>query len=351
MVAEGERHVLIFTQTMKKLFCFLFFVLVDFSVGVQAQVSAFQSTDFEKADSIAALYSNHSLNDLKILADKLTKPLSMQEEKFRSLYKWVCNNIKNDYELYLKSTSQRKKFKNPEELKAWNKKFTSQVFKRLLNNQTTVCSGYAYLVKELALHAGLSCVIVNGYGRTAQANIGGVGIPNHSWNAVQLNNKWYLCDATWSSGAIDTEEGKFVKQFNEAYFLADPSLFARNHYPLDSMWMLLESKPTLHEFLKRPLTYSTIYKYNVNQLFPETFNITAMRGEPVTFKFTKNEVAVEKVRLDSKISNTINSVFPQLYRDQAGLYCIDHVFTTRGKHIVHILLNDDYVFTYTVMVR
>jgi hypothetical protein len=336
------------TQIMMRLLGPLFFML---SVSLQAQILDFQGTDFEKADSMAALYPNHSLSDLRALAIKLTKPLSTQEEKFRSLYKWICNNIENDYGLYLKSTRRRQKFKNPEELKAWNRKFTQQVFKRLLNNKATVCSGYAYLLKELSLHAGLSCITINGYGRTAQANIGGTGIPNHSWNAIQLNNKWYLCDATWSSGAIDTEERKFVKRFNEVYFLADPSLFVRNHYPLDSIWMLMNNKPTLNEFLERPLTYSTIYKYDVGQLFPETFNIVAVKGKPVVFRFSKNDVAVEKVRVDSKISNTVNSIFPHLYRDQAGLYCIDHIFRMKGKYIVHILLNDDYAFTYAVTVQ
>jgi transglutaminase/protease-like cytokinesis protein 3 len=89
----------------------------------------------------------------------------------------------------------------------------------------------------------------DGYGRTAQSNIRGEGIANHSWSAVQLNRIWYLCDATRSSGAVDVAQSRFMRNFNDCYFLADPDLFVRNHYPLDSSWMLLAKKPTLHDFL------------------------------------------------------------------------------------------------------
>ncbi|MBA4058197.1 MAG: hypothetical protein C0490_26005, partial [Marivirga sp.] len=206
--------------SMKYTTCALL-VIVFFSASLLAQPVGSKVVDFTKADSVAALYPNYSLKDLRNLANKLTIPLSTEEEKFRAIYFWICNNIENDYEYYVTNKHKREKLHNdPDALKEWNRKFSVLVFNKLLSEQKTVCSGYAYLFKELAFHAGLSCVIIDGYGRTAEANIGGPGIANHSWNAIQLNKKWYLCDATWSSGAIDTQNGSFVKRFDDAYFLA-----------------------------------------------------------------------------------------------------------------------------------
>src|SRR5690606_27087132 len=104
---------------------------------------------------------------------------------------------------------------DPEGLKEWNRKSHPRVLQTLLRQHKTVCTGYAFLVKELAYHAGITCEVIDGYGRTPQANIEGDGIPNHSWNAVQLNNAWYLCDATWSSGTNDPQQAKFIKKYNK----------------------------------------------------------------------------------------------------------------------------------------
>ena len=63
-----------------------------------------------------------------------------------------------------------------------------------------MCTGYAYLIKELCFLANIESEIIDGYARTVRSNIDALDMANHSWNAVKLNNKWYLCDATWSSG-------------------------------------------------------------------------------------------------------------------------------------------------------
>src|SRR5258706_2459615 len=162
-------------------------------LNLSGQVEDFAGIDFRKADSIALLYPHHSLRDIRGLAEKLSRPLSSDAEKFRCIYLWVCFNIENDYILFQKNKLKREKLKNPEELLQWNKKFSPIVFETLVKKHRTLCTGYAYLIRELALYAGLSCELIDGYGRSAKSNVGGQGIPNHTWNAVRLNNKWYLC--------------------------------------------------------------------------------------------------------------------------------------------------------------
>lgn len=203
------------------------------ALNLAAQVAYFTSTDFRKADSVALLYPGHSLQDLRILSEKLTRPLATEQEKFRAVYKWICNNIDYDYELYLMNKRRREKLTNSDELQKWNTRITKVVFETLLNRHKTVCTGYAYLVKELSYHAGLSCEIINGYGRSAKANEPLPRLPNHTWNSVRLNDQWYFCDVTWSSGAMNTQTGQYIRKYNDVYFLQESHEFSRRHLPLD----------------------------------------------------------------------------------------------------------------------
>jgi hypothetical protein len=319
--------------------------------NLHAQETSFETFDFRKADSIAALYPDHSITDLKKLSIQLTAALSTEPEKFRAIFRWVCNNIENDYEFYVANKKKREKLReNPDELAKWNRSIAPRVFQKLHKEHKTVCTGYAYLVKELANQAGLTCEIIDGYGRTAQANVGGPGIVNHTWNAVELNNKWFLCDATWSSGSIDELQRKFVKQFDEVYFLTNPSLFALNHYPLDTSWSLLEKKANLEEYLNAPIIYKDALRYNILPLSPSSFNVSASKGKPFVFRFTEgSETALEELELQIIQGEEGNSVYRKISRNEHGPY-VENAFTRRGAYVVHILGNGKYLFTYTVKI-
>ena len=209
--------------------CSVLFVFVFGWISLWSQRSDFNCTDFNKADSIAEHTTAHSLINLKALADSLTGSLPTEQEKFRAIYKWVCSNIEADYELLSLNKYKRTKLKG-ERLAKWNIKFNKMVFRTLVQENKTICTGYAYLVRELCYHAGLSCLIVNGYARHAGIDSTTIGSINHSWNKVLLNNKWYLCDATWSSGVFNLRLEQFVKKYNDQFFLTAPSVFYQTHY-------------------------------------------------------------------------------------------------------------------------
>jgi hypothetical protein len=315
---------------------------------VVGQVSDFNKVDFARADSVALLYPHHSLKDLRSLSIKLTSPLSTDVEKFRSIYKWICLNIDNDYGLFLENQAQRTKQKSDEDFNAWNKEFSARVFRTLLKQHKTVCTGYAYLLRELCSHAEIKTQIINGYGRTVQANIGGPGAPNHSWNAVQLNGKWYLCDPTWSSGAILTEVSSFVRKFDEAYFLTDPISFVSNHYPMDSSWVLLKEPPSLSEFLNRPIVYSSAIKNGIVPITPEMMKLRAKKIETISFRFKKpNGYVIDKLNILIGRSSISQSVKPEI-QDVGDAFTFQHTFKRSGEFVVHIMVDGEYWFTYEV---
>ena len=69
--------------------------------------------------------------------------------------------------------------------------------------------------------------------------IAGQTVPNHSWNAVKLEGKWYLCDATWAAGYTDMNTYLFHFDYDDKYFLMPPEKFAETHQPVEESWTLL----------------------------------------------------------------------------------------------------------------
>ena len=290
-----------------------------------------QSAEIEKADSVASLYPGHSLDDLGILSYKLTASLSTDKGKFRAIYKWVCANIESDYELMEINKRKRAKLKG-DALTRWNKAFNLTMIRILVDRHKTLCTGYAWLVRELALRAGIACEIVHGYGRSVRSNIGGTGVANHSWNAVQLNGQWYLCDPTWSSGGV-TESNTFVPSFNDCYFLADPAYFILNHYPLDTTWALLENAPGLHTFLNAPLIYASAYDLRVRPEQPSTFRFATRKGQAINFSFINEMCQPLKMMVENKFVAT------------------DYAFPKRGVYAIHVVVDEKIVISYEVAVK
>lgn len=325
---------------------FLSSLLLFVTISIYGHSQDLDYIEFPKADSIAELYPRHSLHDLQGLSRKLTAGLSAEEAKFRAIYKWVCLNIANDGKIAQANKRNREKLAG-EELAVWNTKLIPQVNKKLMEQYVTICTGYAWLIQQLSKYARLECAIVHGYGRTIQSNIGGKGLLNHSWNAIRLNGKWYLCDATWSSGALDAQSSSFIRKYEDAYFLPDPSYFIHNHYPLDNKWTLLDQYPTLDEFLNGPLIYVAAYSHKIQPLYPNNFNVAVSRDSTLTFRLAcKEEIRVNSVKLQLrslKISNT------PVIRD--GIISFTYRFRRRGTFAMHIVIDDRPVYSYSVCVK
>lgn len=226
---------------MRTIFLILFFTFTQF---LFAQRSDFNEIDFEKADMIAQRYKGEGLYNLPVLALRLTAQLDTDVERFRAIYYWISHNIRGDYTLMTTNEQLHKKLNNnPSALLQWNKHYRKEIFSTLRKEKKTLCTGYAYLLKELANLAGLECEIVHGYGKMNLVKDNTPTIPNHSWNAIKLNDIWYLCDATWSSGIINMETYRFEFNYEDSYFLMDPIDFAKTHKPLDKKWSLVDKAP------------------------------------------------------------------------------------------------------------
>lgn len=330
--------------------------LILFSVSLSsfAQRSDFKDIDFKKADSTAYVHQNESLENLPVLTHNLTAHLPTDVEKFRAIYTWVSISIENDYSSYLTIKKKRKKLSgNQEALVAWNNSFTPKVFKNLIKYKKTACTGYAYLIRELAALAGIHAKIVDGYGRTATLLLDENSIPNHSWNTVELNGTWYLCDATWSAGKIiiDDDGTRFEQNYFDGYFLAAPELFIKNHYPLEIDDSLVSEPPTFEEFLKGPVVYKAAFVKNIIPIAPEEMQIIIVKNESVSLRFgMEASIDIKNLSLVLNKGGASSTVNPQITQKQDE-FVLSHNFDRPGRYDVHVKLGDDFLASYVVRVK
>lgn len=327
-----------------------YFLIVFQSV---AQKVDFDHINFQKADRIALEFKNEGLDNLPELAHQLTSQLDTDVERFRAIYRWVCANVANDYRLYQRNMRNRQRFKNDSlKLTEWNNRFRKLSFKTLLEDQKTICTGYAYLVKELSRLANIKCEIVNGYAKTSNINTEHLDMPNHSWNVVELNGKWYLCDPTWASGTPNANN-IFEFNYNDGFFLAEPKLFAVNHYPEDAKWFLLdEQQPSFQDFLDAPIiygkTYTNLSVYNA----PSKMHYELKKYQKLTFNcqllktFTTEDI---KLLIDN--GSHSNMIQPKNISITNNILTFEHAFDRTGFYDVHLYFGLDLIATHTVRVK
>lgn len=328
----------------------LLIVVLLLAYSIEAQKKDFKHINFKKADSIAALYEGHSLKNVPILTYKLTQNLDTQVEQFRAIYTWVCNNIESDHNFGATTLRKRRKLKNDSlSFSAWNKQVLPKVFKRLLNDKKTICSGYAYLLKEMAILVDIKCEIIDGYNRATTRNVGKVDFPNHSWNAVKLNDKWYLVDATMASGYFDIDNNRFVKDYNDGYFLTNPNLFIKRNYPLKLKWILMENAPKLNQFVEAPIVYGSTFKHAITPILPENLITKAFINDEISFKFKvidKNIISKIRIVYSSGLRNGFIELKPSNYVN--GCLSFKHRFMKKGRYDLHVMVNTDIVASYTL---
>ena len=328
--------------------------LLIFGFQCYAQKSDFESIDFNKADRVALEFKNESLNSLPELSHKLTSNLTTEVERFRAIYIWVCNNIANDYAQYSKNMRKRQRFKNDSlKLENWNQKFRKTSFETLLSHQKTICTGYAHLVKELARLADIDCEIVHGFAKTSTINIDHLDVPNHSWIAVKLDAKWYLCDPTWASGIPNPSTLRFEFKYNDGYFLANPKLFAINHYPEDKKWLLIDKdEPSFEMFLEAPIIYGKAYEHLKSYESPKKMHNTIIKNETITFEFQPiKSVELKDIGLSIDSGNSNYKIHPKMIKLDGDSIILKHKFEHTGFYDVHLYIGTDLISTHTFKVK
>ncbi|MCX6678807.1 MAG: hypothetical protein NTX42_00365 [Methanothrix sp.] len=186
---------------------------------------------YEEIDRHALNAPASAESSVESLAAYLIEPAKNDREKARAIFRWITENIDYNVEVLFKGGSGA----------------TNAV--DVLKSRKSVCYGYSHLFLSLAREAGLEAVRISGYGK-GYGYMPGTnfrGPANHAWNAVKINGSWYLMDSTWGAGYV-SGEGKYVRRFNDHFFMTPPNQFIFDHFPEDAQWQLLDKPVSKQEF-------------------------------------------------------------------------------------------------------
>lgn len=304
-------------------------------------------------------HSAKTQTDLASLSESLVKNSRSEKEKVTAIFRWITENI-----AYTTFTKQQKKNKyyvaEPDDdgpLKPLNERVAEMVLKK----RTAFCDGYARLFTSLCDQAGIRSEIICGYangGLGRQETKFGV---NHYWNAVWLDGKWQLLDATWASGYISMRSGEFVKDYNGQYFLASPEAFIRDHYPDDPRWTLLPDDKMPDEFRYSPFRQKSFAKYGFTSFSPGKGIIEAAVGDTIILQLEAGREDIGSIAssltTDSSLfsysaswvflkpDNAVQSPEPAPRRQYT------YTVSSTAVQWLYLLYNDDVVMRYKLNVK
>lgn len=229
---------------MKHYFLFLFSLLSGITASASDTIPV---GPFHYIDSIAAHAPDTLTPEPKYIAAYLKKYCETDMDRARAAYTWTATHIAYDVESY---NAGRK---------------TDQSCDRVLQRGLAVCQGFANVYQMLCTYMGLEAAVIHGFSKGYSYEEGDQfegRKTNHAWNAVRVDGRWLLIDATWGSGFGRKVEGRMEghRRFEPYWFDTDPYEFAFAHYSSDTQWLLLPARISLRQFEDMPRVRPTLFK-------------------------------------------------------------------------------------------
>jgi len=272
-----------------------------------------------------------NLNEFKNTIKSKAKDLTEIERAF-VLFKWMGQNINYD----VKNTNAGKRVDCSKD--------------GVFRTGKTVCSGYSNLYEDIAKYLNLEVKSVHCYAKGA-GYMPGTKIhaseTNHEINVIKLNGKWYHIDSTWGAGHSNGNE--YVREFNEFYFLPDPELLIRSHFPSDEKWQLTKKIYTLIEFEKWPCIHSNFYQCGFRDFSPEEGYFELKDSNTKKFIIYGENIKGKGLMcshylLNGKMQKEEHLSLINFYNDKIEIDCI---FNKKGKYKVDFLGNKGDSLIYT----
>ncbi len=335
-------------------------LIILFLCVISFNYSLAQPPNYRKADSIALSLSGKRITDAELLVKQLTQELTSDTEKTRAIFRWITANIRynsKEADKIIKNNFEptKKRFKSETEAIRWREKRYYKKVTSALRKRKAVCEGYAMLFKHLCSWANIHAEVVTGHYRDHTLKIGKYYKPTHAWNAVKLDGKWYMLDATMAAGHVEPITGKFIKNFSGNYFLPLPEQMLTTHYPTDNQWLLIANVPTIKSFYKRPVSMDGYFTQRLITVFPEEGIIRAEPDETITIHFKTSDsydISSLYCLIESDNKKIERRFLPsKLIRVSENEYKAEICFPKKGNFRFYVLLNKEPALLYQAVIR
>jgi len=211
------------------------------------------------------------------LSKKIDSDFSSKEEKTKAIYCWLTKNIRYDLEAFYNPTNKKRSFKyrTLDEKNTITQGFKDEIVTKTLKDNKGICEGYAQTFAKICNLLHIENAVIDGYVKSSYNDIGKpIQKPNHSWNAVKIDNNWIYIDATWGAG--HQSNGKWFRKFKPYFFNIPKDLYFKTHLPEDSYWILKVGSMNKTTFYNQPI-------------YSERFLNTAYKLTKPTSGFLKKE--------------------------------------------------------------
>jgi transglutaminase/protease-like cytokinesis protein 3 len=259
---------------MKQLFFFFLFIFGSLTI-VSAQ-------DFSQIDQKVLSYPKYTKPDR--LAARINQDFQDDFSKARAAFRWLTQNIRYDLEEYYQPRKVIQfRYQTEQERLEKLLAIKDNLVKEAFLTKMGVCEEYAQSFKKLADLLGIESEVIKGYVRNSAYNIGRIPqTTNHVWNAVKINNRWVLLDATWAAGYLFN--GKWVKDYNEYFFAIDPKKIGLTHYPEARKWQLILEHGSLEDFYNQPIYSQGFLRKDIEVLSPQKGNILIDKSKKIVLR-------------------------------------------------------------------
>ncbi len=212
--------------------------------------SFFSFTQTDKSNRYIPYFQTLKSNKL---AYHLTKNIETDSEKVVAIHSWITHNIEFDINRWL----------------SFN--YSQTPIKKILFKRKAISTDYSRLFNELCKYSNIPSVSIQGYVKNEYVDyLDKFYLDKQSWNAVKLNNSWYLIDACMDAGKIEyykrTFAGYFIFAFSlgtsdrlvykphfsnkstKIYFCKNGYFFKTDHFPSNPIWQLTNPTTSLNQF-------------------------------------------------------------------------------------------------------
>jgi transglutaminase/protease-like cytokinesis protein 3 len=225
--------------------------------------------DFRVVDEYVKSLGTLDTLNMGTISYIVTKKFPDNKDKARAIFDWIASNIAFDYKSAKKNDNEK------------------NIAEDVLKFRKATSAGYAALFQDMCSVAKIRCLTVDGYLRNNVEQF--TDKPetfNHTWNVVQLGTSpesWFYVDPTLGSGYTDDKLTMFTKEFNDAYFFADKTIFNYQHLPDNHAWLLGPGTKSKNDFFSMPLVKNAAYEFGVGGFSPNTGYIKTNTSKTVQF--------------------------------------------------------------------
>ena len=240
---------------------------------------------FRQIDQIAVSVANTEVQTFTELVHTLTVGARSDVDKARAIYRWITVKNLN--------------------VMTFDSELDKDTPMGLLRGIKYGTESYHVLFKRLCSYAGLHCVVIKGYSKSAGYQPGLTFVDSrfrNTWNAVYLDGSWRFVQCNWGARhLVNTKEGAAAKngngnenghreqqqqqqqecgtngknsetgpganllryQYDDHYFMTDPEEMIYEFFPDDAQWQLLPRPITLKQFEQLPFVRSLFFRYGL----------------------------------------------------------------------------------------